>query len=232
MASTTTSDPLSQVLTALQGSAVLRALSEDACLALARTGGPVDLAAGGLLCQAGDPGEAVFVILEGEIEIRRASPGGRETRLVSLARGDVAGEMAALDGGPRSADMVATRRTRLWRIPRSALIAALETEPKAAVALLIELSRRLRQTNAALEDRATLDLGGRLARLLVAEQNARGLIALTQSELARRVGASREKVNRKLKDWATEGWVEVTSAGVRVAAAERLTRLIDEQSNG
>jgi CRP-like cAMP-binding protein len=76
----------------------------------------------------------------------------------------VAGEFAALDGGARSADMAATRRSRLWRIPRSALLDTLEAEPRAAVALLVELTGRLRRTNAALEDRATLDLGGRLAR--------------------------------------------------------------------
>jgi len=125
----------------------------------------------------GDPGDAVFVILDGEIEVRTSSPGGRDLRLVALRRGEIAGEMAALDGGLRSADMVAARRTRLWRIPRAALIEALESEPKAAVALLAEMSARLRRTNAALEARATLDLGGRLAQLLIGEQNPRALIS-------------------------------------------------------
>ncbi|MFI4966286.1 MAG: Crp/Fnr family transcriptional regulator [Caulobacterales bacterium] len=225
-----TSDPLDQVLAALKDSEVLGVLSPAACARLAHRGAPVDLSPGAYLCRRGDPGDAVYVILDGEVEVRTSSPGGRDLRLVALGRGDLAGEMAVLDGEPRSADMAATRRTRAWRIPRTALIEALEAEPQAAVALLAEMSGRLRRSNAALEARTTLDVGGRLAQLLVGEQNARALIALTQSELARRVGASREKVNRKLREWVREGWIEVTPAGVRIAAEARLRRLVDEQS--
>ena len=225
------SDPLEQVLAALQGAEVLKAFSAEACRALAQAGSPVDLAAGGALCHAGDPGDAVFVILNGEIEIRTTSPGGRDVRLVALGRGTVVGEMAVLDGGPRSADMVATRRSRLWRIPRSALLDRLEAEPKAAVALLVELSARLRKTNAALESRATLGLGGRLAQLVLAEQNALGMITLTQSELARRLGASREKVNRKLHEWAAEGFVVITPSGLRLRAPDRLLGVVANQAN-
>jgi CRP-like cAMP-binding protein len=223
--------PLEQVLGALQSSEVLKAFSPEACRALAQAGSPTNLSAGGTLCQAGDPGDAVFVILDGEIEIRAASAGGRDVRLVALGRGAVVGEMAVLDGGPRSADMIATRRTRLWRIPRGALLERLEAEPKAAVALLVELSARLRKTNAALEARATLGLGGRLAQLVLAEQNAAGMITLTQSELARRVGASREKVNRKLHEWAAEGFVAITPSGVRLHAPDRLLGVVASQAN-
>jgi CRP-like cAMP-binding protein len=164
-------------------------------------------------------------VLEGELEIRFMSVGGREVRLVALGPGSVAGEMAVLDEGPRSADMVATRRTRLWRIPRNALLEALEAEPRAALALLAELSRRLRAVNSALEARATLDLGGRLARLLLEERNLRDLVALSQSEMARRLGASREKVNRKIRAWADAGVVEMTPAGLRLLTPGKLETL-------
>lgn len=225
-----TSDALAQVIAALASSEVLHSLSAGACQTLARRGAPVDLSAGQLLVQAGDPGDAVFVVLEGELEVRATSLGGRELRLSGLGKGAVAGEMAVLDGGPRSADMVATRKTRLWRIPRAALLEVLESEPKVAIALVAELSRRLRSVNAALEARSSLDLGGRLARLLLAEQNARGVISLTQTEMARRVGVSREKVNRKLSDWTREGWVEKTRAGVRVVASERLSAVMQDRN--
>ena len=213
---------IDQVMAALRTSEVLGRLSPDGAAALARAGSAVDLPAGRLLCQAGDPGDAVYVVLDGEIEVRTASRGGREVRFVALGRGALAGEMAVLDGGPRSADMAATRKSRLWRIPRAALLERLEAEPAAAVSLLVELVGRLRRTNAALEAQTTLDLGGRLARLLLAEQNARGLVALSQTELARRIGASREKVNRKLKEWSADGQVAVTTAGIRVLAPDRL----------
>jgi len=225
-------DPLEQVLAALKDSEVLGVLSAEASAALAARGAAVDLIAGAYLCRIGDPGDAVYVILDGEIEVRTSSPGGRDLRLVALRRGEIAGEMAALDGGLRSADMVAARRTRLWRIPRGGLIEALESEPKAAVALLAEMSGRLRRANAALEARVTLDLGGRLAQLLIGEQNARALIPLTQSELARRLGASREKVNRKLHDWGAKGWVEVTPAGVRLLQPRQLEDLGTQPPGG
>jgi len=216
------SHPVDHVAAALRAGGILRALSADACLRLARSGRPVDLARGAVLAQVGDPGDAMFVILDGEIEVRTVSPEGREVRLVALGPGAVAGEMAVLDGAGRSADMIASRKSRLWRITRQALLDLLREEPDLALALMRELSARLRRTNADLENRATQDLGGRLARLLAAEQGGRGLIALNQGELARRIGASREKVNRKLRQWAAAGWVEVTPAGVRILSAEAL----------
>ena len=87
-------------------------------------------------------------------------------------------------------------------------------------------SARLRAADAAISDQAVLDLGGRLARLLLAEQAASGIVALTQTEISRRLGYSREKVNRKLHEWVRESWVDLAPAGVRVLAAERLQALI------
>jgi CRP/FNR family transcriptional regulator, cyclic AMP receptor protein len=215
------------VAAALGEGAVFRVLSDSVRARMAAAGSPLELAPGAFLCQAGDAGDALFVVLEGEIEVLNRSEGGRQVRLASLGKGALAGEMAALDGGARSADMVAARRSRLWRIPRTALLAALQEEPAAAVALVAELSRRLRAVNAALEASALLDLGGRIARLALQEANVRGVVALTQTEIARRLGASREKVNRKLHEWAGKGWVELTPSGVRLLATDSLAALID-----
>jgi CRP/FNR family cyclic AMP-dependent transcriptional regulator len=215
-------DPIHPVARALASSTVFGWLSERARERLARAGGAYALEPGEMLCHAGDAGEAVFIVLEGEVEVRATSSGGRDVRFVSLGAGAIVGEMAVLDGGPRSADVAAIRRTRLWRIGRAPLIEALEAEPKAAVALVAELSRRLRGANEALEASTLLDLGGRLARLLLQERNARGVVAMTQTEMARRLGASREKVNRKLHAWANSGWVTLLAIGVRVVQPERL----------
>jgi CRP-like cAMP-binding protein len=226
------SDASAQVIAALASSEVLHSLSAAACQGLARRGAPIDLTAGQLLAQAGDAGDAIIIVLEGEVEVRTTSLGGKELRLGALGKGAVAGEMAVLDGGARSADMVATRRTRVWRIPRAALMDVLEAEPKVAVALIAELSKRLRAVNSALEARSALDLGGRLARLLLAEQNARAVISLTQTEMARRVGVSREKVNRKISEWSREGWVEKSRAGLRLVQPERLRGVVQERLSG
>ena len=215
------------VAAALGEGAVFQVLSEAVRSRMAAAGSPLELSAGAFLCQAGDAGDALYVVLEGQIEVLNRSEGGRQVRLASLGRGALAGEMAALDGGARSADMVAARRSRLWRIPRSAVLAALQAEPAAAVALVAELSRRLRKANAALEASSLLDLGARVARLALQEANARGVVALTQTEIARRLGASREKVNRKLHEWVGSGWVEITPSGVRLLEANSLAALIE-----
>ncbi|MBV8682581.1 MAG: Crp/Fnr family transcriptional regulator [Caulobacteraceae bacterium] len=215
---------------AMAANAILGLLHETARHRLAQCGSPVSLQSGALLCQRGDPGDAIFIVLEGEIEVRMGSAEGREVRLASFGRVNVVGEMAALDGGPRSADMVALVRTRLWRIPRGPLLETLEAEPAAAVALIAELAHRLRATNAALESMQTLDLGGRLAQLLLDARGERDLVPITQTEIARRLSASREKVNRKLHAWVTQGWVLLEPSGVRIRHPSALAGLAGRAS--
>lgn len=205
-----------QIAATLAPSAVLGRLDPQARLALVRAGTPVELEIGQILFQTGDTGDAAFIILEGELEVRRQALDGRELRISALKSGSVVGEMAVLDGAVRSADVVASRRSSLWRIPRAALLQLVERDSKAALGLLAELSRRLREADAELEAARLLDLGGRLARLLLKEQSSRGLVPLSQTELARRLGHSREKVNRKLAQWSRAGLIEITREGVRV----------------
>lgn len=217
---------------ALAASPILGLLSPGARERLASAGAPIALEPGALLCQRGDAGDAIFVVLEGEIEIRTGTAGGREVRFGSFGPGAVVGEMATLDGGLRSTDMAAARRSRLWRIPRAPLVAALQAEPGAAVALVAELARRLRAANSALEAVRVLDLGGRLAQFLIEAAGARALVPLTQTEIARRLGVSREKVNRKLNGWARAGSVALGPAGVRVLKRETLAALVAGEEAG
>jgi CRP/FNR family cyclic AMP-dependent transcriptional regulator len=206
----------------MAGSPVLGLLSPASRNRLVAAGSALALERGGVLCQRGDPGDAIFVVLEGEIEIQTSSAEGREVRYASFGPAAVVGEMAALDGGSRSTDMVAARRSTLWRIPREPLIEALRADPAASVALVAELARRLRAANAELEAVRTLDLGGRLAQLLLGSATDKALVPLTQTEIARRLSASREKVNRKLNAWARLGWVALGTTGVRLMDKDAL----------
>src|SRR5579871_945466 len=94
------------VAAALGEGAVFRVLSAEVRVRMAAAGSSLELAPGAFLCQAGDAGDALFVVLEGEIEVLNRTEGGRQVRLASLGRWALAGEMATLDGGARSADMV------------------------------------------------------------------------------------------------------------------------------
>jgi CRP/FNR family cyclic AMP-dependent transcriptional regulator len=209
----------------LARSVVFGVLSKARRQRLAASGQIVTLLPGALLCQKGDPGDSAYLVMEGELEVRTVSPDGRLVRLAALGRGEIAGEMAVLDGAERSADMVAARNTRLLKVARGALIEALVAEPLAAIGLIEALTRRLRATDLALEALHTLDLGGRLANLLIAEAGMQGLVSLTQGEMAHRIGASREKVNLQLGRWRTDGLVSVSKAGVRLLSPDRLEAL-------
>ena len=217
---------LQTVEAALAKTELMAALSEATRARMARTGAPVIVEPGALLFAQGDKGDALYVLIEGEVEVRTSNEAGRDVRIAALCPYAVIGEMAVLDGGARSADIVAIRRSRLLRIARDQALAALESEPKALLHLVAEMSRRLRAADSALEDAHLLDLGGRLAQRLLEEAGDGASVTLPQTELARRIGASREKVNRKLHEWVDEGWISISRSGIKVLARTELAALI------
>ncbi len=219
---------LKGVEAALAKAELMAALSEEARARLAQTGSPVSIDPGALLFSRGDKGDALYVLLEGEVEVRISNEAGRDVRIAALKPFALIGEMAVLDGGARSADIAAIRRSRFLRISRDQAIAAFESEPRALLNIVAEMSRRLRAADSALEDAHLLDLGGRLAQRLLEEAGDGASVTLTQTELARRIGASREKVNRKLHEWADEGWISISRAGIKVVDKPRLIALIQE----
>ncbi|MBL8559246.1 MAG: Crp/Fnr family transcriptional regulator [Hyphomonadaceae bacterium] len=212
---------------ALAQSRLFRALSAEARQTLIDRGGEVRLAPEERLCAKGDKGDALYLILEGEIEVGVTTAGGKQVRFASLGPGDLAGDMAVIDGGARSADLTALRRTRLLRISREALLDTLASEPAALLALSAELVARLRATDALVEGAVLHDLGAKLAQLLLVESGG-GVrpVQLTQVEMARRISVSREKLNRKLAALRDEGLLELSRTGVRVCDPAGLEALV------
>jgi CRP/FNR family cyclic AMP-dependent transcriptional regulator len=221
-------DILQGVEAAMAKAELMAALSDATRSRLAKQGVPCTVEPGKLLFAKGDKGDALYVLIEGEVEVRTSSEAGKDVRLASLKPPALIGEMAVLDGGVRSADICAIRRSRFLRIHRDQAIAALESEPRALLKLIAGLSARLRHADAALEDAQLLDLGGRLAQRLLEEAGDGASVTLTQTELARRIGASREKVNRKLHEWVNEGWISMGRAGIKLLARDKLSALIRE----
>jgi len=215
---------------ALARNEIFAALPAASRIALASVGYPIQLEKGKQLFARGDPSDCVFVVMTGELEVTRASPDGQEILLARLTQGALIGEMGILDGCSRSADAVARRRTNVWRIGRQAILQALKDEPDAALALLKLLAQRLRNTNAVLHRTAALDLGGRLARLLL-DESGTGNITLSQSEMGRLIGASRERVNRKLVEWRHKRWIASGPAGIVVQRPQALMALCEPTVN-
>lgn len=174
-----------------------------------------------------DPGSSLYVIESGVVKVQRTSPEGREVILAILGPGDFFGELALLDGEPRSADAIAREDCTLLVLEREDFLAFLDKEPGVATKLLAALSRRLRRTDQLVQDAAFLDVPARLARaLLQLAESPEATTGLTQSELAAMVGASRESVNRWLQFYRRRGLIDSATGSIRVLQPEELRRHI------
>jgi CRP/FNR family cyclic AMP-dependent transcriptional regulator len=194
---------------------VFSALSPARRQALGESGKVLHMEKGQRLFSHGDKSDAAYAIFAGEIEITIPGLDGRSVWLARIGSGSVIGEMGAIDGAPRVTHAVATRRCELLRIDGKLIREAMLAEPKAALALLGVLIRRLRDTDALVERTSSMELGKRLARFLLLE-GVSGKILHNQAEIAHHIGASREAVNRKLESWRRQNWVELTRTGLHI----------------
>jgi CRP/FNR family cyclic AMP-dependent transcriptional regulator len=147
-----------------------------------------------------------------------------------LGPGECFGELAVLDGRPRSANAVAAQATRTLIVTRRDFVDWLSNRPRAALLLLETLSLRLRLTNEAFIDLAFFDLPHRLVRRLLrmAASDLKGRtgldvkVSMTQSELASMLGVSRESVNKQLQAFSRRGWIAIGRGSVTIKSVEAL----------
>jgi CRP/FNR family cyclic AMP-dependent transcriptional regulator len=177
-------------------------------VAIAREMREVALDAGQTLFARGDPGDEIYIVLEGRIRLSVLSPDGRELSFAHAVAGDVFGEIAALDGAPRSADATALTPSRLKTLSRAALLQLLKTDAGAALAIIRLLCSRLRDVSEHFEAIALHPTEVRLARLLLDTLQARAKgaadkvtalsLGISQSELALLMGSTRQRANAAL----------------------------------
>ena len=183
--------------------------------------------AGKAVFRQDDPGSSLFVIHAGVVKIQRTSSAGKEVILAILGPGDFFGELALLDGEPRSADAMVKEDCAMLVLERDDFLAFLDKQPGVATKLLAALSRRLRRTDQLVQDAAFLDVPARLARaLLQLSESPESATGLTQSELAAMVGASRESVNRWLQFYRRRGLIDSATGSIRVLQPDELRRHI------
>ncbi|ABQ69062.1 Crp/Fnr family transcriptional regulator [Rhizorhabdus wittichii] len=184
------------------------------------------------ILRQGDEGTSLLLVLDGVVRISLVTPNGREIILDYAEAGAVLGEIAVLDGQPRTASATAMWPGRLLRIPRASFFAFLERHPKVAVRLLREMARRLRETDSTIESDRAFTTAPRLARYLkrLTDQKMHGAKLtrdLSQSELGSFVGISRENINRQLAAWASEGVIELTQGKIRIVDPDYLTQIAE-----
>jgi CRP-like cAMP-binding protein len=181
--------------------------------------------AGSVIVSHEEVGDALFVIASGKVKVVLYGETGREIILSILRSGDFFGEMALLDKQPRSANVVAVEESQLLGLDREAFQAHIATNPSTALAVLAEMSRRLRHADEVIGNLALLDVYARVAltvRDLAQKQGEPvdgGLLIKerpTQQEIAGLIGTSRETVSRALSDFARRGLLEMSGKQILV----------------
>jgi len=172
---------------------------------------------GSLILSQGDPGESLFLIQSGQVKVTVVAEDGREVILSVLGAGSFFGEMALLDDEPRSAHVIAMEETTLLHLRREDFRARLKLAPDLAIALLRELSRRLRRADDTIASLMLLDVNGRVAHLLLelareegGEHGVRITRRLTHAAIGQMVGASRETVSRTMRNLVLRSVIAVT----------------------
>ena len=206
------------------------ALDRIAALATRRTYKPESV-----VFMRGDPGDALYGVVTGRVRISASATGGKEVFLNIMEPGDAFGEIALLDGHPRTAAATTLAPTELMVITRDQFIALLQKEPKLAVHLIELLCKRVRWTSQAMEDSSLLDAPARLAKRLLSLASSHGCasaagpqLRISQEQLAQFLGLSRQIVNKHLQTWKRKNWITLGRGSITIAN-ERALRTITLQ---
>lgn len=183
-----------------------------------------------------DTGSALFVIAKGKVKISRRSNDDKEVILAILGESDFFGEMSLLDGMTRSATVVAVEDSRLFIIQRSEFLDLLKKYPEVSIALLTELTKRLRQASMKIKALSLKDAEGKVATVLLqlADEVGKirqGLVEIEhlpyQQELANMAGTSRETISRTLHAFAKKGLVELDGSKLRIINYEKFKEMFE-----
>jgi CRP/FNR family transcriptional regulator/CRP/FNR family cyclic AMP-dependent transcriptional regulator len=165
-----------------------------------------------------EPGTTLYLILEGRVKVVLYGEEGKELVLTILGKGDFFGEMAVVDGLPRSASVIAIEFSRLLLIQREVFLGLIQRAPELSLQFMKELSRRLRLADARIESLALMDVYGRVARVL-RELTLKGgkkkgnewIVENrpTHQEIASMAGTTRESVTRVINDLIRAGYLRV-----------------------
>jgi CRP/FNR family transcriptional regulator, cyclic AMP receptor protein len=224
----------------LQTHPVFGALGPAQIKQLGQFARPLRIVSGTTLFAKGDPGTALYAVVSGTIKIKVPSIDGREVMFNLVHAGEVFGEIALLDGQPRSADAIAATDCELIVIERRDFLSFVDGEPKVAMKLIELLCARVRVASAWMEEVVFLNLPRRLAHLLLRllEANAaaadKSKLSITQQEISGLLCTTRESVNKYLQIWAGRGVIALKRGTILVLVPRALAALGsgDDDSNG
>jgi CRP/FNR family cyclic AMP-dependent transcriptional regulator len=196
---------------------LFRELDEEDRAMLAERARQVIVPKGKAIFVQGEPGDQMFVLVEGTVKLFVRFQGGEIIELIRHTPFATFGEVALLDGGNRSATAEAVEEATLLAIARDDLVHLLRARREASDALLRSLGAIIRRTTDQVVELAFLSIQGRVARRLLRlaeEFEGAKVRGITQAELAGMVGGSRQTVNAVLKGFKERGFIAMTKGRV------------------
>jgi CRP-like cAMP-binding protein len=181
----------------------------------------------------GAPGQSMMVVLAGTVRITLPGPKGKTVILADVGTGELLGEVALLDGKERSADATALTKCDLLVLERRDVVGFLEKRPDLCLKLLELLCARLRKSDQRMSDIAFFELSSRLAKVLLdragkpARAHLKPKLSLSQTELAGMINATRENVNRCLRNWQRQGIVDVSERWITLLQRDLLEAITE-----
>ncbi len=196
---------------------------------------PVRYERGEVIFREGEPAERLFLIDRGRVKLSITAPSGQELLIAVLGRGQLFGELAVIDRGPRAMDARAMEDTRVYWLAADQFWTMLENRPALARRLLELMARRLRRSDQNSQDLVFFDAPTRLARRLLqlaeehgeavgAGESVRITVRVTQEEMAQMIGVTRESANRLIASFSGRGWIDWNDGRPIVLKPESLLR--------
>lgn len=219
----------------LARSSLLRDLAEEDLAQIATFAFRRVYRRGEVVMHQGDPGDALHIVEKGRLKVFVYGESGSETLLSIVGPGECFGELALLDGEPRSANVQALEAAETVLVRRSDFLGLLRAHPETTVRLLTALTTKIRQLTDTVSDLAFLDLEGRLAKRLLELSEHYGSdvdgaaqieVPLTQEDLAAMVGATRASVNKLLGWYEDRHLIARNGRRITITDPDRLRRRI------
>lgn len=178
-----------------------------------------------------EEGDTFFSIVEGRVKVILADDEEKEYILGVLRPKEFFGELALLDGEPRSATVVALEETEVMALQRDDFLKQIKNHPELCIKLMVVLGRRLRNANESIESLAFKDVCGRLAKMILdmaetsGEKQDDGIhvpLEYSRTELAHQIGTTRETLTRALKTLQSMGHIKVRRKSLLITSEKGL----------
>ena len=194
---------------------------------------------GELILDFDDAGRDIFIILEGGVRVMLRTPAGQELLFGDLGPDAFFGEIAAIDGRPRSASVAALYRSRLAVLPSGPVMEEILASPAASLACMQLLTARLREKDERLLELTVLPVRLRLCAELMRLATLRGPDGArrvspppTHHEMAARIGTRREVVSREIAQLVASRLISADRRAIRLLAPEALAKAVRDGLNG